>query len=145
MPVFPSVEWFNALKDLVNADPKFRELGTVDATMGIKVGSKIIKVTFEAFECADVREVPENDLKDMDFYLDQSYDGWKEMIENIKKHGAADLAHTLNTIDLTNPDGFALAHDGYRRDAFYRFNQSIQDFFDASAKIDTKFVAPAAV
>jgi hypothetical protein len=145
MPVFPSVEWFSAIKDLVNADPKFRELGTVDTTMGIKVGSKIFKITFEAFECADVREVAESDLRDMDFYLDQSYDGWKEMIENIKQHGAADLSHTLNTIDLTNPDGFAQAHDGYRRDAFYRFNQSIQDFFDASAKIDTKFAAPAAV
>jgi hypothetical protein len=32
MPVFPSTEWFNAIKDLVNADPAFRQLGTVDAS-----------------------------------------------------------------------------------------------------------------
>jgi hypothetical protein len=145
MPVFPSVEWFNAIKDLVNNDPAFRQLGTVDAVTGVKVGGKIFEITFEAFECTNVREVSENDLRDMDFWLEQPYDGWKEMLENIKKHGAADLTHTLNTIDLSIPEGLARSHDGYRRDAFYRFNQSIQDFFNASAKIDTKFATPEAV
>lgn len=145
MPVFPSVEWFNAIKDLVNDDPAFRQLGTIDTVIGVKVGSKIYELTFEAFECTGVREVSANDLRDMDFWLEQSYDQWKDMLENIKKNGAADLSHTLNTIDLSTPEGFARSHDGYRRDAFYRFNQSIQDFFNASAKIDTKFAAPEAV
>lgn len=145
MPVFPSVEWFNAIKDLVNNDPAFRQLGTVDAVVGVKVGSKIFELTFEAFECTNVREAGENDLRDMDFWLEQSYDAWKEMIGNIRQHGAADLSHTLNTIDLNIPEGFARSHDGYRRDAFYRFNQSIQDFFNASAKIDTQFAPMEAV
>ena len=65
------------------------------------------------------------------------------MIENIKQHGSADLTHTLNTIDLTIPEGFARSYDGYRRDAFYRFNQSLQHFFDSSAKIDTQFAVGA--
>lgn len=145
MPTFPSVEWFNAVKDLVNADPNFRQLGTVDTVTGVKVGNKIYEITFEAFECTGVREVNENALRDMDFWMEQSYDAWKDMLENIKKNGAADLSHTLNTIDLSAPEGFARSHDGYRRDAFYRFNQSLQDFFNASAKIDTQFAAPEAV
>ena len=145
MPTFPSVEWFNAVKDLVNADPNFRQLGTVDTVTGAKVGNKIYEITFEAFECTNVREVNENALRDMDFWMEQSYDAWKDMLENIKKNGAADLSHTLNTIDLSAPEGFARSHDGYRRDAFYRFNQSLQDFFNASAKIDTQFAAPEAV
>lgn len=144
MPVFPSVEWFNAIKDIVNSDPAFRQLGTVDSVIGARIGSKIYEITFEAFECTGVREVGENDLRDMDFWLEQSPAQWKEMIDNIKKHGAADLSHTLNTIDLSLPNGFAQAHDGYRRDAFYRFNQSIQDFFNAASKIDTTY-APEAV
>jgi hypothetical protein len=145
MPVFPSVEWFSAIKDIVNNDPAFRQLGTVDAVVGVKVGSKIFELTFEAFECTNVREAGENDLRDMDFWLEQSYDQWKEMLENIKQHGAADLSHTLNTIDLNIPEGLARSHDGYRRDAFYRFNQSIQDFFNAAAKIDTQFAPMEAV
>ena len=63
--------------------------------------------------------------------------------EYIKQHGSADLAYTLNTIDLNRPEGFALSSDGYRRDAFYRFNQSLQHFFDSSAKIDTQFAVGA--
>jgi hypothetical protein len=145
MATFPSVEWFDAIKDIVNKDEKFRQLGTVDSVIGVKVGNKIYELTFEAFECTNVREAGENDLRDMDFWLEQPYDAWKDMLENIKKNGHADLSHTLNTIDLSMPEGFARSHDGYRRDAFYRFNQSIQDFFNASAKIDTQFAEPAAV
>jgi hypothetical protein len=143
MPTFPSVEWFDAIKNLVNQDAAFRHNGTIDTVIGVKVGDKIYEITFEAFECTNVREVGENDLRDMDFWLEQPYENWKAMIENIKEHGKADLALTLNTIDLSMPgEGLARSHDGYRRDAFYRFNQSIQDFFDASAKIDTQFAEP---
>jgi hypothetical protein len=145
MPTFPSVEWFNAIKDIVNNDPNFRQLGTVDAVVGVKVENKIYQLTFEAFECTNVREASESDLRDMDFWLEQPYDLWKDMLDNIKKHGAADLSHTLNTIDLNIPEGFARSNDGYRRDAFYRFNQSIQDFFNASAKIDTQYAPAEAV
>lgn len=143
MPTFPSVEWFNAIKDIVNNDPAFRHNGTIDTVIGVKVDDKIYEITFEAFECTNVREVTENDLRDMDFWLEQPYENWKAMIENIKQNGKADLALTLNTIDLSMPgEGLARSHDGYRRDAFYRFNQSIQDFFDASSRIDTQFAAP---
>ena len=145
MPVFPSVEWFEAIKNIVNADPAFRQVGTVDTVLGVKVENKIYELTFEAFECAKVREAKEDDLRDMDFWLEQPYEQWKDMIENIKQNGAADLSHTLNTIDLSSPEGFARSNDGYRRDAFYRFNQSIQDFFNASSKIDTQFAAKEAV
>ena len=143
MPVFPSVEWFDAIKNIVNQDPEFRALGTVDSVIGVKVGGKIYELIFEAFECTNVREATDNDLRDMDFWLEQPYAKWKEMLENIKKHGAADLSHTLNTIDLSMPEGFARSYDGYRRDAFYRFNQSLQHFFDSSAKIDTQFAVGA--
>jgi len=145
MPVFPSTEWFNEIRELVNADPAFRHFGTVDATVGIKVENKIYELTFEAFECTGVREASENDLRDMDFWLELPYERWKDMVTNIQKNGKADLTHTLNTIDLSTPEGFARSHDGYRRDAFYRFNQSLQDFFNASSKIETQFAPMDAV
>ena len=143
MPKFPSVQWFDAVKDLVNNDEAFRRLGTVDARVGVKVGGQLFELTFEAFECVGVREIGDNDLRDLDFWLEQSPEEWRDMIENIKQHGSADLTHTLNTIDLTIPEGFARSYDGYRRDAFYRFNQSLQHFFDSSAKIDTQFAVGA--
>ena len=143
MPTFPSVQWFEAVRELVNNDAAFRQLGTIDARVGVKVGDQLFEITFEAFECTAVQEIAESMLPELDFWLEQSPEEWKELIENTKEHGGADLKHTLNTIDLTRPDGFALSHDGYRRDAFYRFNQSLQHFFDMSSQIETDFAVSA--
>ncbi|MHB8578225.1 MAG: hypothetical protein ACYDCQ_23175 [Dehalococcoidia bacterium] len=144
MPVFPSVEWFNALREIINHDEAYRHLGTCDSEMGIRVGNRLFKLTFEAFECTDVEEIAASRGDDLDFVLTMPYERWKEMVQNIKRNGRADLHHTLNTLDLESPDEFAVAKDYYLRDKFYRFNQSFQNFFDASAKIDTRF-ADAAV
>jgi hypothetical protein len=143
MPKFPSVEWFDAIRNIVNSDEGFKRLGTVDATVGVKVGDQLLQLTFEAFECTGVKEIQEHELRDLDFWLEQSPEEWQEMLQSIKQNGHADLQHTLNTIDLSRPDGFAKSFDGYRRDAFYRFNQSLQHFFDASSQIDTEFAVGA--
>ena len=143
MPKFPSIEWFDSLRELVNKDDAFHHLGTIDTKIGVKVGDELFELTFEAFECTGAREIEESALRDLDFWLEQSPEQWQEMLEVIKQHGAADLQHTLNTLDLNDPEGFARSNDGYRRDAFYRFNQSLQHFFDASSKIDTEFTVGA--
>ena len=139
---FPSVEWFSAVKEIVNGDEKYKHIGTCDTVIGLKVPDlqKYYRITFEAFEVTDIREATETETENTDFWLEMPYARWKEMIENIKANGKADLHHTLNTIDIEIPEGFARSNDGYRRDAFYRFNQTFQYFFDASAGIDTTFL-----
>jgi phytoene dehydrogenase-like protein len=87
--VFPSVEWFQALQQLVNVDPEFRRLGSIDAAMGVKVGSRVFVVVFEAFECTEVRDGSEADLDDLDFYLELSEADWRELVENTKANGGA--------------------------------------------------------
>ena len=138
---FPSLDWFQQIQKLVNEDPKFRKLGTADATVGIKFSDRSERylLTFEAFEVTNVADASDADLEGADFYLELPYDTWKEMISNIKENGHADLHHTLNTIDLELPEGFARSKDEYRRDLFYRFNQTFQDFFNKSAELDTTF------
>jgi hypothetical protein len=139
---FPSVDWFNAIKSIVNQDEGYKRIGTCDSEVGVKIPDlqKYYKITFEAFEVADIRETDVADAENADFWLEMPYARWKEMIENIKANGKADLHHTLNTIDMEDPDGLARSNDGYRRDAFYRFNQTFQYFFDASVRIETSFV-----
>jgi len=139
--VFPSVEWFQALQQLVNADPEFRRLGTIDAGMGVKVGSRVFVIIFEAFECIEVREGSEADLADLDFYLELSEADWRELVENTKANDGADRRHTLNTLDLTKENGLSqnATGDQLRADIFFRVNQSLQHFFDLSAKLDTVF------
>ena len=138
---FPSVKWFQAVQDLVNADPEFRRLGSIDATMGVKVGTSIFVVTFEGFECSNVREGTEYDLIDLDFFLEMSESDWQDLIQNTRENGGADLSHTLNTLDLMAEDGISknATGDQLRADIFFRVNQSLQHFFDTSAKLDTVF------
>tara|TARA_B100000749_G_scaffold162726_1_gene125114 strand:- start:224 stop:670 length:447 start_codon:yes stop_codon:yes gene_type:complete len=139
--VFPSVEWFQALQQLVNVDPEFRRLGSIDAAMGVKVGSRVFVVIFEAFECTEVRDGSEADLDDLDFYLELSEADWRELVENTKANGGADRRHTLNTLDLTANDGLAqnATGDQLRGDIFFRVNESLQYFFDQAAKLETVF------
>jgi len=144
------LEWFQALRAIVNNDPDFRKFGTIDCDMGIEIGDTTYRVTFEAFEVTGVAafetadsEAPDPEATDLhpelDFVLSMSPDRWREMIESINENGAAGLHYTLNTLDMEDPDNFARSPDYHRRDKFYRFNQTLQDFFDASARIDTTF------
>ncbi len=138
---FPSVEWFQSLQDLVNNDPEYRRIGSVDATMGVKVGEKVFVITFEAFECSEVKEGTEYDLIDADFFLEMGVDEWHDLVTNTKENDGADLRHTLNTLDLMIDGGISknATGDQFRADIFFRVNQSLQHFFDSSAKLETVF------
>ena len=139
MPQFPSIEWFEAVRESANADSQFTSKGTVNCVMGVKVGDASFAVTFEGFECASVQAIPEGELRDLDFYLDLSPAEWKELLGNIAANDGSDSAHTLNTLDLTMPSGCVKSGSELRRAAFFRYHLSLQAFFDASAKVETTF------
>jgi hypothetical protein len=143
MPIFPSVEWFKTVADIVNKDEEYRKLGNCDAVVGIEVGDRLFVLTFEGFEVTNVEEVATVTDRDLDFTLVLPPEQWRGMLENIKEHGRAEHEYTLNSIDLATAVEFAQSDDYYRRDLFYRYNQSFQHFFDASAKIETQFAEPA--
>ena len=139
MPAFPSVQWFDALRQAVNEDTRFRSLGTCDAKVGIKAEDLAFLITFEAFECAGVEEIGEDSLRDADFYLDLSTQEWQEFLRNIQANGKADSDHSLNNLDLSRPSGMVKSHDEYHRHSFLRYHLSLQTFFDASAALETTF------
>ena len=85
-------------------------------------------------------------MNEADFYLEMGFHEWREMLTNIRENGAADMRHTLNSMDLSRaPDGLARTKtdDGYRLDLFFRYNQTFQHYFDASSRIDTEFAVPS--
>ena len=145
MPVFPSTEWLQAVADLAMQDDRYRKYGRVDALVGIKVGDRMFRMTFDVFEILDIREISFDDLRDLDFYLDMEPERWQAMLESIKENNGAGLDYTLNTLDLKLPDGLAInaMGDGYRMDKFFRFNESLQRFFDLSSQIETTYALPA--
>lgn len=142
MPTFPSVEWFEAIREVVTRDGRLEKLGTCDAVMGVKLLDQAFKITFEAFECTGVREISVADLAKTDFYLEAPYETWQAMLENIREKGKPDRQYTLNTIDFLDPDGFAKSDDQSKKDSFYRYGQTFQQFFNASSEIETVFAVP---
>ena len=139
--VFPSVEWFQGLQELVNNDPEFRRLGSIDTVMGVSVGERVFLIMFEAFKCVEVKEGTEYDLIEADFFLNMTLEQWQELIVNTRENSGADLSHTLNTLDLMIEGGISdnATGDQLRADIFFRVNQSLQHFFDSSSQIETVF------
>ena len=137
--VFPSLAWFEELRRLVNDDPAYRRIGTVDASMGIKIGDEVFVITFEAFECSAVRAGNEYDLINVDFFIEMEWDAWKTMLENIKTNGGAGSGQTLVSLDMLNEISTNATGDQLRADMFFRYNQSLQHFFDLSASLNTVF------
>ena len=137
--VFPSLAWFEGLQRLVNDDPAYRQYGTVDAAMGVKVGDEVFVVTFEAFDCSSVRSGNEYDLINVDFFIEMDTGAWQVMLENIRANGGAEAGQTLVSLDMLNEISNNATGDQLRADMFFRYNQSLQRFFDLSANLNTVF------
>jgi hypothetical protein len=143
MAEFPSEKWFNEVRKVYNADDAYRGAGggQCNCRSAIKVGGRIFLLVFEGFEVSEAREVTSTELESVDFYLEMPGGDWQDMVRDIAENGSASLHYTLNTLDLNRPDGLALSVHGdqYREDLFFRYNQTFQFFFDASARVKTTF------
>lgn len=145
MPItFPSTEYFQALKDKMEAhQEKFRRLGFIDTTFGVSVAnngnSRHFVLEFEVYDLKNVREVPSIDLKQVDFMIEGNERVWREMIENIKRHGEADSSHDLNTLAHFGEQLKVVYDDPDGHDKLYRFMESIQEFFDLTSQLDVSF------
>ena len=124
-------------------DDVYRRFGRVDASVGLKDGERVFRLTFDVFDVRDIREIDEGELRDLDFYLDMEPERWQAMLRSIREQGKAEREYTLNSLDLTLAEGLHqnAMDDGYRADKFFRFNESLQRFFDLSAQVETTFDA----
>lgn len=144
MAKFPSVKWFDSVRRVFNSDESYRGGGggQCHCSTGIEVGSKQrFLLTFAGFECTDAVEVGADGFAHADFYLTMPKSDWRAMLEDIRTNDGATLHFTLNTLDLDRSDGLATSVHGdqMREDLFFRYNQTLQYFFDASARVKTEF------
>jgi hypothetical protein len=150
---FPSAGWFRALADRMAAQPeKYRRLGAMDLTVVPRITfpdghAETFSLEFEGHRCRAVVRLQSVDAVQgrHPVILEGEYGAWREMIENIRRHGHADLQHTLNYLTLPDwPLRLVAAGDGEGQldvDRFYRYNQTLQEFFDEAARVETRFVA----
>ncbi len=142
---FPSVEFFEALRTLVNADQeRFRRLGTVDMTLVASIDypghSDRYAIEFAGYRCVGARRLAIDEPAPKDaITLTGAYPAWREMIEDIVRNGGADLEHTLNTLTLLDDPMRVQADNQLDVDLFYRYQQNLQDFFDETAHVAVCF------
>jgi hypothetical protein len=141
---FPSTEYFQALQqEMTAAQEKFRRLGFIDTIFGVSVGlngkARNFVLEFEVFELKNVTEVAAIDPKHVDFTIQGDATVWREMIENIHRHGEADSSHDINTLAHFGDQLKVVYDDPDGHDKLYRFMESIQRFFDLSSKVEIRF------
>ncbi len=150
---FPSVEWFEALASRMAAAPeRYRKLGPLDLTLVLRIvfpddGTELYELGFEGLRCTSVRRLATTAevTGRHPVLMHGEYAAWREMLENIRAHGGADLQHTLNY--LTLPDWpfhlTPLDEGGGQLDAdrFYRYIESLQEFFNEAAHVETRMAA----
>ena len=143
MPQFPSVDWFDEVRKVFNNDESYHGGGggACDTAFGVVVGKQYFRLVMEGLECTNAEPIKKKDLASLDFYLEMEPELWRAMIENIEEHGSASLDYTLNTLDLDRGERLAksISGDQYKEDLFFRYNQTLQYFFDASARVETTF------
>ncbi len=150
MARFPSEGWFGAVARVYNGDESYQGAGggQCNCTAGVVVEDDddeaprdVFLLTFEGFECKGGVRVDDAALEDVDFYMHMPLGDWREMLKDIGAHGHATENHTLNSLDLERNDGLSTSKHGdqYREDLFFRYNQTLQFFFDASARVKTTF------
>jgi hypothetical protein len=143
MAVFPSLDWFNQVRQVYNTDSTTHRGGggACHTTAGLKIDDQSYLIVFEGLKCGAVRLATDAELHETDFIIEMPFDLWKAMVASVQTHGKADLDYTLNSLDLQQEEGIARSpvDDQYKQDLFYRYNQNFQDFFDASARIKTTF------
>jgi hypothetical protein len=149
---FPSRGWFQALADRMAATPeKYRKLGAMDFTLVPRVvfpdgHAEVYSLAFEGYRCVAVERLESvGDVHGRHpVVLEGEYGPWKEMVENIRHEGRADLHHTLNYLTLPDwPLRLVAVNDGEGQldvDRFYRYIETLQEFFDEAARIDTRFL-----
>ncbi len=142
MPVtFPSAAFFEAIqREMRGERERFSRLGFFDTTFGVRVllpgevPPAEFTLVFEVFDC--VRVAAGLAGIETDFVVEGSFAAWREMLDAIHALGAADTAHSLNTLTHFGEALQVRYDDPDGHDKMYRFAESIQEFFDLSARVD---------
>ena len=140
MPSFPDAAWFEALGTrMARERERFERLGYAETRFVIRVAAengtpdRHVGLVFDGYHLAGVEDVSDPDAFDPDFVLCATASVWRRMLDEIARDGRPALRHTLSSLVLVGDEMWLESKDQLREDRFYRFNQTLQEFFNLSA------------
>ncbi len=134
---FPSDAWFTELADRAGSDRTTLEhLGTADLRLGIEVvapsgDTTLYGLVLDGYDVRSEGAVTERSFAP-EAVVSGPLEAWQEMVAAIETHGAADTAHTLNSLSLAGVPLEVRGGDAMGHDKFFRFMGTIQAVFDAA-------------
>lgn len=146
MANFPAPEWFLALGRLMAANGElFRRLGYVETRFAVRVmpaedGAGIDEaagLVMEGHELTRAVRLTPGQIEDFDpdFIICGRRPVWDRMLEQIARDGRPELRQTLSSLVLLGEDLWLESIDQLREDKFYRFNQSLQEYFNLASQM----------
>ncbi len=133
------LEFFRDLAGRMNAAPeRYEDLGWCDLDLGIVIHRRDqadfrALLRFADYSCVAVTEFAEEDEGIADCYLEGDFDAWAEMVGDIRAHGRATGRQTLSSLVLLGDKIAVRGKDPMGVDRFFRYAQSLQQFFDGAA------------
>jgi hypothetical protein len=143
MSAFPDPEWFLALGRLMEAEGEiFRRLGYAEVRFAIRVLSEdgerteaLTGLEINGYALARAVSLDDASTFDPDFVICGRASVWRRLLDTIRRHGRPELHQTLNALALMGEELWLESDDQLREDKFYRFNQTLQELFNLSAKL----------
>jgi hypothetical protein len=135
-----SVAFFDALAAEMNAHPeRFAPLGEAEMVVGLVMSRPgqdfCVRLTFESLGCPGVTEVDPAGAIAADFRLEGPLEAWQAMFDDIDANGRATGLYTINSLALMGERICCRGEDPMGLDKFSRFNQTLQEFFDAAGRV----------
>ena len=138
-------DWFAVLGQRMGAEAEaFRRLGYIETRFVVRVlpegqgetedGTGMCTgLAFEGYTLGEATALPEPWSFDPDFVICGRESAWSRMLDEIGRNGRPELRHTLNSLVLLGDELWLESTDQLREDKFYRYNQSLQEFFNLAA------------
>lgn len=143
MPAFPDPEWFLALARLMEGQGEvFRRLGYAEVRFAIRIMDEngehtqaLTGLEINGYSLTRAVSLNETAAFDPDFVICGRASVWRGLLDTIRREGRPQLHQTLNALALMGEELWLESDDQLREDKFYRFNQTLQELFNLSAKL----------
>ncbi len=121
---------------------QYELLGDIDMDLAVVMnrpdGSSFrMLLGFAGINCERVAEIEAGEEASADCWLVGDIEHFQAMFDNITANGKATGEWTLNTVTLMDEKILLKASDPMGWDMFHRFNQTLQEFFDAASSVLT--------
>jgi len=142
MAAFPDPAWFVALGRQMEAEREiFQRLGYAEVRFAIRIvsddGARAEATTgleFNGYSLVRAEALSDTAAFDPDFVICGRREIWTRMLTEIRQGGRPAPRHTLSSLALMGEELWLESSDQLREDKFYRFNQTLQEFFNLAAR-----------